>query len=399
MDLEFSAEDRAFRDEVREFFATALPADIRQKVERGLSLSKDEIVRWQRILHDRGWIAPHWPKEYGGCGWSAARQYIFNVEMGLAGAPRPIPFGLNMVGPVIYTFGTPAQKEFHLPRILRSEIWWAQGYSEPGAGSDLASLSMTARREGDEYVLNGTKLWTTMAHWADWIFVLARTSKEERPQQGISFILVDMTTPGITVDPIITIDGFHHVNQVTFEDVRVPVANRVGEEGRGWTCAKFLLANERQAIADIGAKKRMLAKLRRLAREVTRGGRPLVEDADFARRLADLEMRVMALEYTELRYLDAQMRGAERGFEPSVLKIRGTELQQALSGLFMEALGTYALAYPQGFEERGHNEPEIGPPGTQGGIAHFLFSRAATIYGGSNEIQRNIIAKILLAAA
>ena len=398
MDLEFGPELEAFREEVRGFFASALPADIRDRMERGVPLAKDDIVRWQRILYEKGWIAPHWPKEYGGCGWDAARQYIFHVEMGLAGAPRPIPFGLNMVGPVIYTFGTEEQKAFHLPRILRSEIWWAQGFSEPGAGSDLAALATSARREGDEYVINGTKLWTTMAHWADWIFVLARTSREEKPQQGITFLLVDMKTPGIKVSPIITIDGFHHVNEVSFSDVRVPVTNRVGEEGRGWSIAKFLLANERQAIADIGSKKRMLARLRKLLDAVTAQGRPLSADPAWRRRLAALEADVLALEFTELRYLDLQLRGEARGIEPSILKVRGTELQQALSEFAMDILGRYALAYPEGYGEEGRNLPEIGPQGTPGIIQHFLFSRAATIYGGSNEIQRNILAKMLLAA-
>ncbi len=398
MDLTFGPELEAFREEVREFFATALPADIRERVERGVPLAKEDIVRWQRILHEKGWIAPHWPKEYGGCGWDAARQYIFHVEMGLAGAPRPIPFGLNMVGPVIYTFGTPEQKAYHLPRILRSEIWWAQGFSEPGAGSDLAALATSARREGDEYVINGTKLWTTMAHWADWIFLLVRTSREEKRQQGITFLLVDMRSPGITVSPIITIDGFHHVNEVRFSDVRVPVANRVGEEGRGWSIAKFLLAHERQAIADIGAKKRMLGRLRRLLENLKEGERPLIDDPVWRRRLARLEADVLALEFTELRFLDLQMRGQARGIEPSILKVRGTELQQALSECAMDVLGRYALAYPESYGEDRRNMPEIGPEGTAGFIQHFLFSRAATIYGGSNEIQRNILAKMLLAA-
>jgi len=398
MDLAFTDEDLAFRNEVREFFASAVPAGIRERMERGLHLSKEDYVRWQKILYERGWIAPHWPEEYGGCGWDPAKLTIFHTEMGLAGAPRPIPFGLNMVGPVIYSFGTDEQKAKHLPPILKSDVWWAQGYSEPGAGSDLAALKMTARREGEDYILNGTKIWTTLAHWADWIFVLARTSKEEKPQQGISFLLVDMATPGISVDPIITIDGFHHVNQVTFEDVRVPVGNRIGEEGKGWACAKFLLAHEREAIADVGSKKRMLARIRQLARETEADGRPLIEDDSFAERLAALDMQVRALEYTELRYLDARTRNEERGIEPSVLKIRGTELQQALSELMVEALGHYALPYPEGFADPGRNEPDIGPPAAAGEVANMLYGRAATIYGGSNEIQRNIMAKLLLQA-
>jgi len=398
MDLAFTEEDRAFRDEVRAFFSEAVPADIREKMDRGLHLAKEDYVRWQKILYEQGWIAPHWPVEHGGCGWDPTKLTIFHTEMGLAGAPRPIPFGLNMVGPVIYTFGSAEQKAQHLPAILKSDVWWAQGYSEASAGSDLASLKMSAVRDGDDYILNGAKLWTTLAHWADWIFVLARTAKTDKPQEGISFLLVDMRSPGISVEPVITIDGFHHVNQVTFQDVRVPVANRVGEENKGWTCAKFLLANEREAIADVGSKKRTLARIRQLAREVEAGGHPLIEDADFSSRLADLEIQVRGLEYTELRYLDARMRGEERGIEPSVLKVRGTELQQALSELAVEALGYYALPYPDGFADPGRNEPEVGPEGAPGDVANFLYSRAATIYGGSNEIQRNIMAKLLLRA-
>ncbi|MFQ5348692.1 MAG: acyl-CoA dehydrogenase family protein, partial [Rhodothalassiaceae bacterium] len=292
--------------------------------------------------------------------------------------------------------GSEEQKRRHLPPILSSDIWWAQGFSEPGAGSDLAALAMSARRDGDDYVLNGTKLWTTMAHWADWIFCLVRTSKEERPQEGISFLLVDMSTPGIAVEPIITIDGGHHVNEVRFSEVRVPVANRVGEEGKGWTCAKFLLANERQAIADVGSKKRMLLRLRRLAAATPAGDGTLLEDPGFAARLAALDIEVRALELTELRFLDAAVRGEERGYEPSLLKLRATELQQALSELYVSALGYHALPYPGA--EPGRNEPGIGPPGAAAGVAHFLHSRAATIYGGTNEIQRNIMAKLLLGA-
>ncbi|MBB4211310.1 hypothetical protein EV659_10482 [Rhodothalassium salexigens DSM 2132] len=398
MDLSFTPEEAAFRDEVRAFFRDALPPAIADKQRRGEELTKQDHVSWQKILYERGWIAPAWPERHGGCGWGPTRQYIFNTELGLSGAPRPIPFGLNMVGPVIYTFGTDEQKAQHLPGILTSDVWWAQGYSEPGAGSDLAALRMTAERDGNDYVLNGTKLWTTLAHYADWIFCLVRTSKEAKPQEGISFLLVDMTSPGISVDPIITIDRAHHVNQVTFEDVRVPVANRVGEEGMGWTCAKFLLAHERQTIADVGTKKRQLALLRRLARTLPAGAGTLGDDPSFRHRLADLEIQVSALEYTELRYLDAQHTGTERGIEPSVLKIRGTELQQKMTELAVEALGYYALPFPAPGDSAG-NVPDLAPDGSRQAIGDFLFARAATIYGGSNEIQRNILAKMLLRAA
>ncbi len=396
MELEFNDSERSFRNEVRSFLETRLPAEISSKVLSGRNLERQEMLRWQKILHEKGWIAPTWPKEHGGCEWPPAQQYIFALECGLAGAPRPIPFGLNMVGPVIYTFGNEEQKQRHLPPILSSDVWWCQGYSEPEAGSDLASLKTAARRDGDDYIINGTKIWTTMAHWADWMFCLVRTSKEERRQEGISFILIDMKSPGITVDPIITIDGGHHVNQVFLEDVRVPAANLIGEEGKGWTYAKFLLANERLVLADIGQKKRMISKLRALAlREDSFGGK-LADDPDFSRRLAELEIEVMALEYTELRYLDLQSAGREQGFEPSILKIRGTELQQALSELMIEAMGIFALPYAPELLKAGHNEPTIGPEEAAPAVQNYLYGRAATIYGGSNEIQRNILAKMLL---
>lgn len=398
MDLTFTDDDAAFRDEVRAFFRTAVPDTIRQKQRSGEELTKQDYVDWQKILYEQGWIAPAWPVEHGGCGWEPTKQYIFNLELGLSGAPRPVPFGLNMVGPVIYTFGSQEQKDRHLPAILKSDAWWCQGYSEPGAGSDLASLRMSAVRDGDDYVLNGTKLWTTMAQFADWIFCLVRTSKGDKPQEGISFLLVDMTSPGISVDPIITIDNAHHVNQVTFEDVRVPVANRVGEEGMGWTYAKFLLDHERQTIADVGTKKRQVQMLRRMAKTTPAGRGHLIDDPAFRHKLSDLEIQLSALEYTELRYLDAQHRGRERGFEPSVLKIRGTELQQSVTELAVEALGYYALPYPSS-DKPASNLPEAAPEGARQTIGDFLFARAATIYGGSNEIQRNILAKMLLKAA
>ena len=396
MDLAFSDEDRRFQEEVRDFLTTAVPADIRRKTDNGFALDREDHIAWQKILHERGWIAPAWPKQYGGCEWSPTWQYIFNLELGLSGAPRPIPFGLTMVGPVIYSFGNDAQKAEHLPKILSSDVWWCQGYSEPGAGSDLASLKMPAARDGDDYILNGAKIWTTMAHWSDWIFCLVRTSKEAKPQEGISFILVDMNTPGVTVSPIITIDGFHHVNQVTFEDVRVPAENLIGEEGRGWTYAKFLLANERINIADMGTKKRHVAKLRRMATALDAGGHRLIDDPSFAQKLADMEIQIQALEYTELRYLDMFARGEAVGIEPSVLKVRGTEIQQALSELYVEALGYYALPYETGFADAQRNEPPVGPDGAATAMRGYLFGRAATIYGGSNEIQRNILGKMLL---
>lgn len=396
MELKFDENELSFRKEVLSFLDKRLPAEIRDKVLSGRNLDREDMVRWQKILHEKGWIAPTWPKEYGGCDWTPSQQYIFGLECGLAGAPRPVPFGLNMVGPVIYTFGSDEQKQRHLPPILSSDVWWCQGYSEPEAGSDLASLKTSAVRDGDDYIINGTKIWTTLAQWADWMFCLVRTSKEERRQDGISFILMDMKAPGITVDPIITIDGGHHVNQVFLEDVRVPAENLVGEEGKGWTYAKFLLANERQVIADIGQKKRMVSKLKALARREDSFGSSLADDPDFSRRLAELEIEVMALEYTELRYLDIQSAGREKGYEPSILKVRGTELQQALSELMIEAMGIFALPYAPELLKAGQNEPAIGPEEAAPAVQNYLYGRAATIYGGSNEIQRNILAKMLL---
>ncbi|MBM3489468.1 MAG: pimeloyl-CoA dehydrogenase large subunit [Alphaproteobacteria bacterium] len=394
MDLAFSATDLAFRDQVRAFIAERLPGDIRAKVAGGVGLAKDDFVRWQRILHAKGWIAPHWPVEQGGPGWSATQRYIFDEELALGHAPYAIPFGLKMVGPVIYTFGTAAQKRHFLPRILASEDWWCQGYSEPGSGSDLASLQMKTERRGDHYRLNGTKTWTTYAHWADWMFCLVRTSGAGKQQEGISFLLLDMRTPGIEVKPILTIDGQHHVNMVYFTDVRVPVENRIGEENKGWTYAKFLLGFERTDIADVGPSKQRLARLKAIARAEMVAGRPLLADDDFAAKLADIEIQLLALETTSLRHLAAEAAGKPIGPEASLLKIRGSEIRQRLTELAVEAVGYYALPMPEGLDRR--NEPPIGPEHAAPAMPDYLFSRAASIYGGSNEIQKNIIAKMVL---
>lgn len=395
MKLAFSEAELAFQTEVRDFLKSSLPDDIREKNRSGVGLGKDDLVRWQKILHAKGWIVPGWPAEFGGCEWTAAQQYIFMTECGLAGAPRNVPFGLDMVGPVIYTFGNDEQKKEHLPGILSSDVWWCQGYSEPEAGSDLAALKTSAVRDGDDYIVNGTKIWTTLAQWADWMFCLVRTSKEDKRQNGISFLLIDMKTPGVTVEPIITIDMGHHVNQVFLDDVRVPVKNLVGAEGKGWTCAKFLLANERHAIADIGKKKLQVEKLKALATRTDAWGVRLANDEEFNRRLTDLEIELMALEYTELRNLDAHSRGASMGFEPSILKVRGTEIQQALAELMVDALGHFAIPYDTGAAD-GKNEPAAAPAEAVPALQDHLYGRAATIYGGSNEIQRNILAKMLL---
>ncbi len=396
MDLQFSAEHRAFQEEVRAFIEAKLPQDIREKVRRGLKLEKDDYLRWQRILYEKGWIAPHWPKKYGGCEWDAVRRYIFEEEQGRAGCPRIIAFGLRMVGPVIYTFGNEEQKARFLPRILSSEDWWCQGYSEPGAGSDLASLQTRAVRDGDHYVVNGTKTWTTMAQWADWIFCLVRTRTDGKPQEGISFLLIDMKTPGIEVTPIVTIDGGREINTVFFSDVRVPVQNLVGEENKGWTYAKFLLSHERSGIARVGASKAQLARLKEIAAEETAGGRPLIEDPDFRREIASIEIDLMALEYTELRYLMAGEKNEAPGAEANMLKIRGTEIQQRLSELLMNAMGLYAHPYVPEALEYGWNEAPIGPDQAATMAPTYFNMRKTSIYGGTNEIQKNIMAKMVL---
>jgi alkylation response protein AidB-like acyl-CoA dehydrogenase len=291
MDLEYSKEELAFRDEVRSFVEQKLPADIRTKMDHGLPMAKEDFVRWQKILFERGWVAPNWPKEYGGTGWSPTQIYIFDNEMGAAGALPVMPFGLKMVAPVIYTFGTKEQKERFLPDILASNVWWCQGYSEPGSGSDLASLTTRAVRDGDHYVVNGTKAWTTLGQYADWIFCLVRTDPGAKKQQGISFLLIDMKTPGVSVHPVITMEGDHEVNETHFEDVRVPVENRIGAEHQGWTCAKYLLTHERTNIANVGQLKRALSRLRRTASTVKVGDGVLAEQPTFARRLAETEMQ------------------------------------------------------------------------------------------------------------
>ncbi|MCX7152075.1 MAG: acyl-CoA dehydrogenase family protein, partial [Proteobacteria bacterium] len=348
MDLDFSAEELAFREEVRAFVRASVPADIARKVLDHRHLSKQDQVRWQDILAAKGWLAGHWPREFGGCGWTPVQVHIFDEEAAAAGAPRLIPFGLNMVAPVIMAFGSPWQKEHYLTRIRENKDWWCQGYSEPGSGSDLASLKMRAQRQGvgvdgDEYVVNGQKTWTTLAQHADMIFCLVRTSTEGRKQEGISFLLIDMHAPGVSVRPIIMLDEGHEVNEVFFDNVRVPAKNLVGEEGKGWTYAKFLLGHERTNIAGVGASKRELATLKTIARSEMQDGRPLIENPAFAAKIALLEIELMALEVTVMRVLAA--RGKAPGAESSILKIKGTEIQQTLTALMMEALGPYAQPF------------------------------------------------------
>ncbi|MBL28911.1 MAG: pimeloyl-CoA dehydrogenase large subunit [Rhodospirillaceae bacterium] len=396
MTLELGPADRAFRDDVRAWLAGALPAWLSDKVENGLELAKDDYLLWQKALHARGWMAPNWPTEWGGTGWTPIQRYLFEEETALAGAPRVIPFGVSMVGPVIIAFGSDAQKRHYLPRILSSADWWCQGYSEPGSGSDLASLRTRAFRDGDHYVVNGQKTWTTLAQHADMIFCLVRTSTEGKPQEGISFLLIDMKTPGITVRPIITMDGGHEVNDVFFEDVRVPVENLVGKENEGWTYAKFLLGHERFSITAVARSKRQLERVKRIAGIEQAGGQPVIADRRFRDRVAEVELDLMALEFTELRYLAAEAEGKAPGPEASLLKIKGTEVQQAITELTLDAVGYHALPYQPGQLRDGSNEPPIGPDYAVSAAPVYFNWRKASIYGGSNEIQKNIIAKMVL---
>jgi pimeloyl-CoA dehydrogenase large subunit len=397
MDLGFSAEETAFRAEVRDFVETNLPAAIRDKLAAGHHPSKDDIVTWTRILAKKGWGAPHWPVEYGGTGWDAIKLSIFTDEIQRANAPESLAFGTSMVGPVIYTFGSAEQKARFLPRILDLRDWWCQGFSEPGAGSDLAGLRTKAERDGDSWVINGQKTWTTLAQHADWIFVLARTDPSVKKQEGISFFLCDMKTPGVTVRPIQTIDGGHEVNEVFFDNVRIPAENIVGEVNKGWDYAKFLLSNERNGIARVGVSKARLAKIRRLAALAVYGDKPKLADPVFRMKLAAAEVELKALEMTQMRVIAASRRQPKGKPNPmsSVLKIKGSELQQATTELLMDVVGPYALPYQPEQGDR-WNEPTIGPDWASTIAPTYFNTRKVTIYGGSNEIQRNIIAKAIL---
>ena len=394
MNLDYSPDDEAFRRQVRAFLDANLPPDLRRKVCDHLRLGKDDYVRWHRIVAAQGWAAPGWPVEHGGTGWNAVQRHIWEEECALAGAPPILPFGVNMVAPVIMAFGCDAQKAHYLPRILHCDDWWCQGYSEPGAGSDLAALKTTAIRDGDHYVVNGQKTWTTLAQHADMMFCLVRTDPAARKQDGISFLLVDMKSPGITVRPIVMLDEEHEVNEVFFDSVRVPVQNLVGTENQGWTYAKFLLGHERTGIAAVGRSKRELRFVKALAMRQEHGGRPLLDDPLFAARVAQVEIELMALEVTVLRTIARQDRAP--GPEASLLKIKGTEVQQMLTELMVEALGPAALPFdPDGL---------AGRPGRPAGddihiaplAAYYFNYRKTSIYGGSNEIQKNIIARMIL---
>jgi len=397
MDLNFSAEEERFRSEVRAFVAAELPPAIRDKVLGHRRLEREDFLSWLRILNKRGWVAPSWPRKFGGQEWDPVRELILEEECALAGAPPVLPFGRRMVAPVIMTFGNQAQQEYFLPRILNGEHWWCQGYSEPGAGSDLASLKTRAERRGDTYVVNGQKTWTTLAQHANWIFCLVRTSQEGRPQAGISFLLIDMKSPGITVRPIVTLDGEHEINEVWLDDVEVPVANRIGEENKGWTYAKFLLGHERVSNAALGPSKRALRELKAIAAATPSGtGRPLIEVPRFRDRIAEVEIDLMALEVMVLRVIAMDRERHTPGPEASLLKLHGSQIQQTLSELAMEALGPYAaLHQPQALAPDWTGSP-AGPPAGIGVTGRYFNYRKVAIYAGSNEIQRNIIAQHML---
>jgi alkylation response protein AidB-like acyl-CoA dehydrogenase len=391
MHTNFSKDDIAFRDEVRKFFDDEFDSTLAKNLGDGHGDNyKESIIAWQKKLYKKGWIAPNWPKEFGGTGWTDTQKFIYESERGLAGVPDVLPFGLKMVGPVIYTFGTQEQKDRFLPKILSSDHWWCQGYSEPGAGSDLASLTTSADYAGANYLVNGRKIWTSLAQYADWIFCLVRTSKGARKQEGISFLLIDMSSPGITVKPIITIDGRHSLNEVLFENVSVPVENLIGEQDKGWTYAKALLAHERTNMAEVADSKRMLTELKDKASKSMGGGRCLADDQVFQKQVSDVELDLMALEYTELRALASIAEKGMPGPESSLLKIKGTEISQQLHELHLKVAAHHGGAVA--LTEERYDEIQVGSDARN----RYLYGRAATIYGGSNEVQRNVIAKAVL---
>ncbi|BCG04172.1 hypothetical protein PPGU19_087400 (plasmid) [Paraburkholderia sp. PGU19] len=400
MDLKFTDEEEAFREDVLRFLKDHLPQRIADKVRAGRRLTREDMAEWHGILNGRGWLANHWPKEYGGPGWNAVQKFIFENECALAGAPRIVPFGVNMLGPVLIKYGSDAQKRRWLPRILDGSDWWCQGYSEPGAGSDLASVRTTAVRQtenGEEYYLvNGQKTWTTLAHYANMIFCLVRTSPNARKQEGISFLLIDMNTPGVEVRPIVTLEGEHEVNEVFFTDVRVPVENLVGEENRGWTYAKYLLTYERTNIAGVGFSVAALGRLKAAAEKVQRNGRPLADDPHFAARIARVEIDLENMKTTNLRVIAAVAGGGVPGAESSMLKIRGTEIRQEISSLLRRAMGPYASPFIEEALLDGYDGVPVGPEEAASAASQYLNNRKLSIFGGANEIQKNIISKMIL---
>jgi alkylation response protein AidB-like acyl-CoA dehydrogenase len=400
MDLNFTLEEEAFRTGVLDFLRDRLPQRLSSKVHNGQRLSRADMAEWHGILNAQGWLANHWPGEYGGPDWTPVQKFIFENECALAGAPRIVPFGVNMLGPVLIKYGSEAQKRHWLPRILNGADWWCQGYSEPGAGSDLASVKTTAVRgvdaQGDHYLVNGQKTWTTLGHYANMIFCLVRTATDVRKQEGISFLLVDMNTPGVDVRPIITLDGEHEVNEVFFTDVRVPAENLVGEENKGWTYAKYLLTYERTNIAGVGFSVAAFNRLRKIAAQQQRNGRPLAEDPQFAARLARVEIDLENMKTTNLRVIAAVAGGGVPGAESSMLKIRGTEIRQEISSLTRRAMGVYAQPFIEEALHEGYDGMPVGPEQAASAASLYFNNRKLSIFGGSNEIQKNIISKMIL---
>jgi alkylation response protein AidB-like acyl-CoA dehydrogenase len=391
MELSYTAEEQEFRKEVRAFLKDKLPPELARKVKESKIATRDDMMRWHRILYEKGWIAPAWPKEHGGADWSLIQRHIYDEEAAEAGAPAVAPFGLVMCGPVIMKYGNQKQKDFFLPKILSGEIVFCQGYSEPGSGSDLASLKTKAERDGDNYKVNGQKTWTSMARWADWIFCLVRTDPAAKKQEGISFLLVDMKSPGIRVRPIMTMDGGAEINETFFDDVIVPQANRIGEENKGWTYAKFLLGNERTSIGQVGGSKRELKKLKDIAR-----AEQMDESRRFRDKVALLEIDLMSLEVMNLRMIAGLRDGRGPGTEASILKIKGSEIQQRITELTFEALGPSALPFQREAMEEGWNGEVVGPDYAPPVAPKYFNMRKTSIYGGSNEIQHNILAKAML---
>jgi len=396
MDVNFTREQEKFRLEVREFLTSAIPPKLADKIENNKPLLKEDMQNWHDILNKKGWLASSWPKEYNGTGWGVVEQFIFEDELAAANAPRTVPFGLRMLAPVLMKFGTKDQCNYWLPRILDGSDWWCQGYSEPGSGSDLASLKTSAIKCGGQYLVNGQKTWTTLAQHANMIFNLVRTSNEGKPQQGISFLMIDMNSPGIEVRPIKTIDGGHEVNEVWFSDVRVPAENLIGEENKGWTYAKYLLSHERNNIATVGISKKKLEKLKVIAKNEFRNGLPLIKDPLFAARLARLEISLLNMETTNLRVLSESEKGGDPGAESSMLKILGSEICQELDHLQRRAAGRFGrISRPEALEE-GFNGEDIGPFFAHTASSTYFNNRKVSIYGGSNEIQKNIITKMII---
>ncbi len=391
MQLHYSDDDLAFRDEVRAFLNASLQESVTEKVRLALPLEKTDYENWHAALHARGWLAPNWPKQFGGAQWTAVQRHIFEEECALANAPRVVPFGLTMLGPVLQKFGSPEQQSYWLPRILNGDDWWCQGYSEPGAGSDLAALATRAVRHGDHYVVNGQKTWTTLGQYANMIFCLVRTDSEVKAQEGISFLLIDMNTPGIEVKPIVLIDGSAEVNEVWFNDVQVPVENLVGEENKGWTYAKYLLTHERTNIAGVGFARAGLAAVKRLARSEYAGGKPLIESPLFAARLAEIDIDLMAMATTNLRILSRASAGQAPGIESSMLKVKGTVIRQSINDLMRRAVGPHAVPFISEVLEDSMQIPDAVRNGRVS--MQYFNNRKLSIYGGSNEIQRQIIAK------